>query len=101
MRYGGFRYYAFCPRWGRRCEILPIVGGVIACRQFHRLAYASQSTNRLGRLRERAERCEKQLWRQPRRGANRRRLVAAWLKADELFERLLAVEGVRRFGRFY
>lgn len=99
MRFGGFRYYAFCPRWGRRCEVLPIVGGVIACRQFHRLAYASQSMDRLGRLREKAERCETQLRQRPRRGANRRRLVEAWLDAQGAFEDLVAAEGLRRFGR--
>lgn len=29
MRFGGFRYYAVCPRWERLCEVLPIIGGVI------------------------------------------------------------------------
>lgn len=101
MRFGGFRYYAFCPRWGRRCEVLPIIGGVIACRQFHRLAYASQSMDRLGRLREKAERCEKQLRQQPRRGANRRRLVEAWVGAQGAFEDLVAAEGLRRFGHLF
>jgi hypothetical protein len=101
MRFGGFRYYAFCPRWGRRCEVLAIVDGVIACRQHHRLAYASQSMDTLGRLREKAERCEKQLHQRPRRGANRRRLVTAWLSADEAFERLFAAEGFRRFGHYF
>lgn len=101
MRFGGFRYYAFCPRWGRRCEVLPIIGGVIACRQFHRLAYASHSMDRLGRLREKAERCEKQLRKRPRRGANRRRLVEAWAEAEEAFERLMPVESMRRFGHLF
>lgn len=81
MRFGGLRYYARCPRTGRRCEVLPIIQGVIACRQFHRLAYASQSMDRLGRLREKVERCEKQLRKRPRRGANRQWLVDAWVDA--------------------
>lgn len=101
MRFGGFRYYAFCPRWGRRCEVLPIIGGVIACRQFHRLAYASQSMDRLGRLREKAERCEMQLRKRPRRGANRRRLVDAWVEAQQAFEELIAAEGLRRFRHLF
>lgn len=101
MRYGGFRYYAVCPRWGRRCEVLPIVGGVIGCRQFHRLAYASQSMDRLGRLREKVERCEKRLRHRPRRGANRRRLTSAWREAGAEFERLFAAEGLRRFGHLF
>lgn len=101
MRFGGYRYYAFCPRWGRRCEVLPIIGGVIACRQFHRLAYASQSMDRLGRLREKAERCEKQLRKRPRRSANRRRLLDAWIDARQEFEELFAAEGLRRFGHLF
>lgn len=101
MRFGGFRYYALCPRWGQRCEVLPIIGGVIACRKFHRLAYASQSMDRLGRLREKAERCEKQLRKRPRRGANRRRLVAAWVNADEAFGDLMDAEALRRFGHLF
>lgn len=101
MRFGGFRYYAFCPRWGRRCEVLPIVGGVIACRQFHKLTYASQSMDLLGRLREKAERCEKQLRQRPRRGANRRRLVDAWVKADCEFEEHFTRETLRRFGHLF
>ncbi len=28
MRYGGRRYYFLCPRHHRRCEVLPMVGGV-------------------------------------------------------------------------
>jgi len=101
MRYGGVRYYAFCPRSARRCEVLPIVGGVFACRQFQRLAYASQSMDRLGRLRGNVERCEKQ-WRQrPRLGSNRRRLLAAWHNAEEAFEALFTTESLRRFGRYF
>lgn len=101
MRFGGFRYHALCPRTLRRCQVLPVVGGVVACRQFHRLTYASQSMDRLGRLREKAERCEKQLRQRPRRGANRRRLVDAWVDAREEFDRLFAAEGLRRFGHLF
>ena len=101
MRFGGYRYYAICPRLGRRCEVLPIIGSVIACRQFHRLVYASQSMDRLGRLREKAERCEKQLRKRPRRGENRRRLVDAWVNAQCAFEDIVATEALRRFGHLF
>ena len=84
-----------------RCEVLPIVGGVIACRQFHRLAYASQSMDRLGQLREKAERYEKQVRQRPRRGANRRRLVTAWLTAEGAFDDLFPAGGLRRVGRLF
>lgn len=82
MRFGGFRYYALCPRTLRRCEVLPVVGGVVACRQAHRLTYASQSMDQVSRLRERMERCEKRLHEKPRRGRNRERLTQAWINAS-------------------
>lgn len=97
-RFGGHRLYARCPLSGRRCEVLPIVGGMIACRQVHRLSYASQSLDRLGRLREKAERCETQLRKLRRRGANRLRLRDAWINAEMAFDQMLSAETVRRFG---
>lgn len=97
MRFGGFRYYALCPRTLRRCEVLPVVGGVVACRQAHRLTYATQSMDRLDTVRERMERCEKRLREKPRRGAKRVRLTAAWINATEDFEDLFASETMRRF----
>lgn len=101
MRFGGFRYYALCPRTGRRCLVLPVVGGVIACRQAHRLAYATQSMDRLDRVRERMERCEKRLNEKPRRGWNRVKLTGKWISASEDFERLFASEARRRFGHLF
>jgi hypothetical protein len=98
MRFGGFRYYARCPRTGRRCLVLPVVGGVIACRQAHRLTYASQSMDRLDRTRELMERYEKRLNEKPRRGWNRVKLTRKWIRASEDFERLCASEVKRRFG---
>lgn len=97
MRFGGFRYYALCPRTLRRCEVLPVLGGVVACRQAHRLTYASQSMDHLDRARERMDRCEKRLRDKPRRGQNRVRLTAAWINASEEFEDLFASETIRRF----
>jgi hypothetical protein len=98
MRFGGHRLYARCPLSGRRCEVLPIVGGVVACRQVHRLAYASQSLDRLGTLRERAERCERMIFKRKRRGINRIRLLAAWIEAERHFGAVYDAESIRRFG---
>ena len=101
MRFGGFRYYALCPRTLRRCQVLPVVGGVVACRQAHRLTYASQSMDRLDRTRGRMERCEKRLHEKPRRGRNRERLTQAWIMASEDFESLFSSEAMRRFGHLF
>jgi hypothetical protein len=101
MRFGGFRYYALCPRTLRRCLVLPVVGGVVACRQAHRLTYASQSMDRLGRLRERMDRCEKRLHDRPRRGWNRVILTGKWITASEDFSNLFDAEAMRRFGRLF
>lgn len=101
MRFGGFRYYALCPRTLRRCQVLPVVGGVVACRQAHRLAYASQSMDRLDRLRERVDRYEKRLHEKPRRGRNRVMLTGKWITASEDFDNLFDAEAMRRFGRLF
>lgn len=101
MRFGGFRYYALCPRTLRRCEVLPVVGGVVACRQAHRLTYASQSMDQVGRLRERMDQCEKRLHEKPRRGRNRVMLTGKWITASEDFENLFASEAMRRFGYLF
>jgi hypothetical protein len=101
MRMGGFRYYALCPRTLRRCLVLPVVGGVVACRQAHRLTYATQSMDRLDRTRERRDRCEKRLREKARRGRNRERLTQAWIKASWDFEDLFASEAMRRFGYLF
>jgi hypothetical protein len=103
MRYGGRRYYFECPRHFRRCEVMPLVGGVFASRQAQRLSYSSQSSSRLGRLRDRSWQLEKRLWpedgkRRPR-GRNRERLITAWEAAESEFENLFAIEVARRFGR--
>lgn len=101
MRFGGFRYYARCPLTGRRCIVLPVVGGVVACRQAHRLVYASQSEDWLGRLRSRSERLEKRFDAKRRRGANRERLMQAWIDAEVAFEEAMAAEAMRRFGSLF
>ena len=49
-RYGGFRRWFLCLKCGRRCTVLHFVGGMFACRQCHKLVYASQSENARSRL---------------------------------------------------
>lgn len=101
MRFGGFHYYALCPQTLRRCQVLPVVGGVVACRQAHRLTYASQSMDRLDRARERMDRSEKRLREKPRRGRNRVMLTGKWIKASQDFESLFSTETMRRFGHLF
>jgi hypothetical protein len=105
MRYGGRRYYFLCPKHGRRCEVLPMVGGVFASRQAGRLTYQSQSADQIDRMRDRAHRLEKRLWPdkgKPRpRGRNRERLVEAWSEADSAFENMFAATVMRRWGHLF
>lgn len=101
MRFGGFRYYALCPRTLRRCEVLPVVGGVVACRQAHRLTYASQSMDLVDRARRRMDRCENQLHEKPRRGQSRERLTDALITATRRFETIANAHLTRRFGHLF
>jgi hypothetical protein len=102
MRYGGWRYYFLCPHDQRRCEVMPMIGGVFASRQAHRITYQSQSNDQISRLRDRASKLEKQLLAKdgkPKpRGARRERLIEAWDQADSEFEARFAIEKFRRFG---
>ena len=105
MRYGGRRYYFICPRHGRRCEVLPSVGGVFASRQAQRLTYQSQSADQIDRMRDRAHRLEKRLWpdkgKPTPRGRNRERLLDAWERADTAFESMFAATITRRWGHLF
>ncbi|MBP7650028.1 MAG: hypothetical protein KA744_09290 [Phenylobacterium sp.] len=105
MRFGGRRYYFVCPKHGRRCEVLPSVGGVFASRQAQRLTYQSQSSDQIDRLRDRAHRLEKRLWPdkgKPRpRGRNRERLLDAWERADSAFENMFSATVMRRWGHLF
>lgn len=105
MRYGGQRYYFLCPKHGRRCEVMPLVGGVFASRQAQRLTYQSQSADQIDRMRDRAHRLEKRLWPdkgKPRpRGRNRERLLDAWERADTAFESMFAATITRRWGHLF
>lgn len=105
MRYGGQRYYFLCPKHGRRCEVMPLGGGVFASRQAQRLTYQSQSADQIDRMRDRAHRLEKRLWPdkgKPRpRGRNRERLLDAWERADTAFESMFAATITRRWGHLF
>lgn len=105
MRYGGRRYYFICPKQYRWCEVLPISGGIFACRQAHRLTYQSQSAGQIDRMRERARRLEKRLWpdkgKPKPRGRNRKRLLDAWERADTAFESFIAMTITRRWGHLF
>jgi len=105
MRYGGRRYYFVCPKDGRRCEVMPMVGGVFASRQAQRLTYQSQSSEQIDRMRDRAHKLEKRLWPdrgKPRpRGRNRERLLDAWERANTAFENLFAATITRRWGHLF
>ena len=105
MRYGGRRYYFICPKHGRRCEVMPLVGGVFASRQAQRLTYQSQSADQIDRVRDRAHRLKKRLWPpkgRPRpRGRNRQRLLDAWERAETAFESMMATTIMRRWGHLF
>lgn len=104
MRYGGRRYYFLCPKHGRRCEVMPMVGGVFASRQAQKLTYQSQSATEIDRMQDRARRLEKRLWpdkgKPVPRGRNRERLLAAWEDADTAFENMFAATVLRRWGQW-
>lgn len=100
MRYGGFRYYLICPRSGRRCEVLALVGGQPACRQYHRLVYASQSDDVFGRYHRTIDRLEKRLAKRPR-GENRRRLRERLSETTWALDDHFAAEAMRRFGMLW
>lgn len=105
MRYGGRRYYFVCPKQGRRCEVMPLVGGVFASRQAQKLTYQSQSATEIDRMQDRARRLEKRLWpdkgKPVPRGRNRERLLAAWEDADTAFESMFAATITRRWGHLF
>ncbi len=105
MRYGGRRYYFLCPKHGRRCEVMPLVGGVFASRQAQKLTYQSQSATEIDRMQDRARRLEKRLWpdkgKPVPRGRNRERLLAAWEDADTAFESMFAATITRRWGHLF
>lgn len=103
-RYGGHRFYFRCPASGRRCEVLAWVDGYFACRQHHRLTYASQSEGPLDRLGRRVRKVEAQAFggsgfSKPR-GAKRKRLVRKWMELSSAWDEAVHSEGTRRFRSF-
>lgn len=91
--------------FGRRCEVMPSVGGVFASRQAQRLTYQSQSADQIDRMRDRAHRLQKRLWPdkgKPRpRGRNRERLIDAWERANTAFESMFTATITRRWGHLF
>jgi hypothetical protein len=59
--FGGVRHHMICPINGARSEVLYLVDGIFASRQAHRLTYASQSQDELGRLRRKANKLHRRL----------------------------------------
>ena len=102
-RYGGLRFYFLCPRINQRCEVLCGVGGVFACRDYHRLNYQTQCADRLTRLsmaRQKAEARAIGLNGYPvPRGANATRLREKWIELEEAADSQLALEFYRLWGR--
>ncbi len=100
-RFGGHRYFFICPVTRRRCLVLACMHGAFASRQAHRLNYASQSLDRLGRLhRARAKAMERAMGvdgRPKPRGARRERLLQRWIELDRDTDDLLAREAMVRF----
>lgn len=102
-RFGGHRFYWFCPvvTW-RRCTVLAYGGGRFASRQAQRLTYASQTADVLDRLRRARDKAEARALGkngQPYpRGANRERLLQRWDDLDAAWEDLFAATIARRWG---
>lgn len=59
--FGGVRHHMICPINGARSEVLYLVDGIFASRQAHRLTYASQSQDELGRIRRKANKLHRRL----------------------------------------
>ena len=103
-RYGGRRYYFLCPQTGQRCEVLCCVRGYFASRQYHRLAYDSQSEdvwNRMLRARNKVQARLEGTDNRPRpRGANRERLFNRWCDLEEGLDQRLAIFAGRLMSKY-
>lgn len=101
-RYGGQRFYFVCPDRGRRCEVLCLVAGRFASRQAHRLSYAAQGMDELGRVRKRRRKLRARLdgeGLQPRPRGRHRYDLAERLRLTTMAERALFAQAVRRRKR--
>lgn len=102
-RFGGHRQWFGCPCCGGRVAILYMRVGSFACRKCHRLVYASQSEDEIGRLRRRQAKLERRVtWPGPRpRGMHtttRDKLLERIFDCEERREHLVD-EGIERLLR--
>jgi len=98
-RYGGHRFYFICPDQGRRCEVLRLVAGRFASRQAHRLSYAAQGMDELGRARKRRQKLRTRLdgeGLQARPRGRHRYDLAERLRWATMTERALFAQVLRR-----
>lgn len=101
-RYGGHRFYFTCPEQGRRCEVLYLHNGRFACRQAHRLSYAVQGMDELGRARKRRRKLRARLdgeGLEPRARGRHRYELADRFHMATITERALFAQALRGEGR--
>lgn len=98
-RLGGQRFYFLCPDRGRRCEVLCLVGSRFASRQAHRLGYATQGMDELGRARKRRRKLRERLdgkSLQPRPRGRHRYDLTEQLRWATMTERALLAQTLQR-----
>lgn len=101
-RFGGRRFYFRCPHYHDRVLVLCFVHGHFASRDYHRLAYRSQSEDGLGRAHRARSKAEARVLGtdgNPRpRGHNRERLLTRWEDAEERLDAEIAYSAARLFA---
>ena len=90
MRMGGRRWFAICPKTGRRCTVLALPNGArhFASIRAYRLPYASQSEDTIGRAHRRIAKAEARLERLSKyaRKPTRERLWDQIADADQVLD---------------
>lgn len=108
--YGGKRFWFLCPSTGKRTSILysPPGSKYFASRYAYRLKYQSQSEGPFDRAVSRKFRLRdkiggKKHWMRPKGMHEKtyRRLLNAYLQAEEVSDNMLAQEYMRRFGQHF
>jgi len=92
MRFGGRRWYAICPRSGRRCTVLALPNGGrhFASIKAWRLPYASQNEDAIGRAHRSIAKAERKLERLSRYARKRTR--------QKFWNRIADAEEVLEYG---